>query len=265
MDASPQLAALADPTRRSIFEKLTERPRSVGALSDQLPVTRPAVSQHLKVLADAGLVSSRQEGTRRIYSVRRLGLDELGSWLNAIWDDALDQFEAAARKEKTVMTESTPRLPSVIKTRTVPLSVEQAFSLFTEKLDTWWPLDGFSIGADVDGSPPVSVRFEGNVGGRVVEIGSDGQERSWADVIAWQPPNRLVLAWHPTLEPVAASILEVRFTDVGDGTEVHLEHRSWEEFGSDGPQVRSRYEPGWDVVLGPFVAAATDHKAQASI
>lgn len=256
MDASPQLTALADPTRRSIFEKLTRLESSVGALSDKLPVSRPAVSQHLKVLADAGLVTSRREGARRIYSASRLGLSELGKWLDAIWDDALDSFEAAAGKEKT-MTESTTGLAPVIKTRTVPISVEEAFTLFTEKLDTWWPLNGFSIGHDIEGAAPTSVRFEGRVGGRVVEIGQDGQERPWADVIAWQPPNRFVLAWHPALEPVAASIVEVRFKDLGSSTEVYLEHRGWEEFGAEGSQIRSQYDPGWEVVLAPFIAAAS--------
>ncbi len=260
MDANPQLTALADPTRRSIFERLTREQSSVGALSDGLPVSRPAVSQHLKVLAGAGLVTSRQEGSRRIYSASSSGLGELREWLEAIWDDALDQFEAAAKKEK-IMTASTPGLPPVIKTRTVPISVEEAFALFTEKLDTWWPLDGFSIGRDLKDASPVTVRFEGRVGGRVVEIGQDGQERPWADVIAWQPPNRLVLAWHPALEPVAASIVEVRFKDLGDSTEVYLEHRGWEEFGAEAAEVRSQYEPGWDVVLAPFIAAATEHRA----
>lgn len=101
MDAGPQLAALADPTRRAIFESLTRRPRSVGALASELPVSRPAVSQHLKVLSTAGLVKARAEGTRRIYSVDPTGLAGLREWVESAWDHVLDRFEAAAREERT--------------------------------------------------------------------------------------------------------------------------------------------------------------------
>jgi DNA-binding transcriptional ArsR family regulator/uncharacterized protein YndB with AHSA1/START domain len=256
MDARPQLAALADPTRRSIFEMLTAQPRSVGALSEELPVSRPAVSQHLKVLADAGLVSWRQEGTRRIYSVRRAGLAELSEWLDAIWDHALDRYEAAARREHNDVTDGSAIIPPVIKTRQIPIPVEDAFRLFTEGLDTWWPLHRFSVGVDVDGTPPTSVRFEERVGGRVVEVGSDGTEYTWAEVIGWQPPHRFVLAWHPAAQPKAASILEVRFSAAEGGSELYLEHRAWEEFGDDAIELRDGYEPGWDTALAPFEAAA---------
>lgn len=152
-------------------------------------------------------------------------------------------------------------LAPVIKTRDVPITVEEAFHLFTEGLDTWWPLDAFSIGADQKGETPVAVRFEGRVGGRVVEVMADGTESSWADVIAWNPPERFVLAWHPTIDPTAASILEIRFAPSGTGSSVYLEHRGWEEFGDRAPELRDQYEPGWDRVLAPYEAtakAATD-------
>ena len=89
-----------------------------------------------------------------------------------------------------------------------------------------------------------------------IERTADGGEQSWADVIAWDPPHRFVVAWHPDPEPEAASILEVRFTADTDGTRIDLEHRGWEEFGSEGPAIRAGYDTGWDAVLEPFEAAA---------
>jgi DNA-binding transcriptional ArsR family regulator len=92
------LTVLADPTRRGVFEQLRSGPRAVNALAARLPVSRPAVSQHLRALKAAGLVEERAEGTRRIYSVRREGLRELRDWLDGFWDDALDAFKAEAEK-----------------------------------------------------------------------------------------------------------------------------------------------------------------------
>jgi DNA-binding transcriptional ArsR family regulator len=92
------LAVLADPTRRKVFERLRGGPRPVNALAAGLPVSRPAVSQHLKVLKDAGLVEERSEGVRRIYSLRREGLLELRNWLDGFWDDALEAFKLEAER-----------------------------------------------------------------------------------------------------------------------------------------------------------------------
>ena len=92
------LDALADPTRRTIFERLRRGPSPVGRLADGLPVSRPAVSQHLKVLRGAGLVSVRKRGTRRVYSVELEGLRELRSYLDTFWSDVLAAFEAEANR-----------------------------------------------------------------------------------------------------------------------------------------------------------------------
>jgi DNA-binding transcriptional ArsR family regulator len=85
--------ALGDRTRRAIFERLVERPQAVGELAGDLPVSRPAVSQHLKVLKDAGLVIDRQAGTRRIYQVRPEGVDALRSDLDRFWTQALATYK----------------------------------------------------------------------------------------------------------------------------------------------------------------------------
>jgi len=87
------LQALADPTRRQIFERLQRGPTSVGMLAESLPISRPAVSQHLKVLKAAGLVSERRDGVRRIYGVEIRGLVELRRYLDRFWDTALDAFQ----------------------------------------------------------------------------------------------------------------------------------------------------------------------------
>jgi|SRR3954447_11109549 DNA-binding transcriptional ArsR family regulator len=92
------MTALGDPTRRAIFERLADGPSSVGALADDMPVSRPAVSQHLKVLKDAGLVMDRQAGTRRIYSLDPDGVGELRAYFERFWTHALAAFKQAAER-----------------------------------------------------------------------------------------------------------------------------------------------------------------------
>ena len=85
--------ALADPTRRRVFEKLSAGPKSVGDIARGLPVTRPAVSQHLAVLKSAGLVKDQAAGTRRIYEIDPKGLGTIRAWLDQFWDTALASFK----------------------------------------------------------------------------------------------------------------------------------------------------------------------------
>jgi DNA-binding transcriptional ArsR family regulator len=90
--------ALGDPTRREIFERLADRPHAVGELADAVPVSRPAVSQHLKVLKEAGLVFDRPNGNRRIYQLDPDGLDALRAQLDGFWTKALAAYKAAAER-----------------------------------------------------------------------------------------------------------------------------------------------------------------------
>ena len=90
--------ALADPTRRAIFELVAERPQAVGELAGELPVSRPAVSQHLKVLKDAGLVVDRADGTRWIYQLDPDGVDALRGYLDQFWNQALRAFKEVAER-----------------------------------------------------------------------------------------------------------------------------------------------------------------------
>src|SRR5579859_6672750 len=94
--APNSFAALADPTRRTIFERVATQPSAVGDLARGLPVSRPAVSQHLKVLKEAGLVSETAEGTRRIYRIDPRGIGAMREWLDAQWATALDAFKEFA-------------------------------------------------------------------------------------------------------------------------------------------------------------------------
>lgn len=93
------IEALADPTRRAVLEQLRRGGRSVGEIAAQLPVSRPAVSQHLKILKDAGLVRDEPRGTARIYRIHAEGLRELREWLDGFWDDALQRFKNYAEGE----------------------------------------------------------------------------------------------------------------------------------------------------------------------
>ncbi|MBV9817175.1 MAG: winged helix-turn-helix transcriptional regulator [Solirubrobacterales bacterium] len=95
------MTALGDPTRREIFERLSARPSPVGELAASLPVSRPAVSQHLRVLRDVGLVRDEPAGTRRIYSVDHAGLAVLRTYLDQFWSRSLTAFAAHAQREET--------------------------------------------------------------------------------------------------------------------------------------------------------------------
>jgi DNA-binding transcriptional ArsR family regulator len=100
-DQGERIEALGDPTRRAIFERLAERPSAVGELARELPVSRPAVSQHLRVLKDAGLVTDRPAGTRRIYRLDPEGVAALRDYLDGFWNRSLAAFKRAAEEGET--------------------------------------------------------------------------------------------------------------------------------------------------------------------
>lgn len=99
------LAALGDPTRRAIFERLSDHPSAVGELAQLLPVSRPAVSQHLKVLKDAGLVTDQRDGNRRIYRLDPSGIGELRDYLDRFWGSALTAFKATVEQREETSDE----------------------------------------------------------------------------------------------------------------------------------------------------------------
>src|SRR5687767_7463332 len=129
MTYAAAIEALADPTRRKVFESLRKGPRSVGDIAGEVPVSRPAVSQHLRVLRDAGLVYDEPQGTKRIYRVDPRGLTELRTYLDSYWKDTLGRFAQHATKKGKGMNDTA--LAPVRQSVEVPVPISQAFEIFT--------------------------------------------------------------------------------------------------------------------------------------
>jgi uncharacterized protein YndB with AHSA1/START domain len=146
------------------------------------------------------------------------------------------------------MTVSAELSPVVVEV-TVAREKADAFSVFTDEIGSWWPIGTHSIGD----SKVATVVFEG---GRLIERWHDGTEFAWGEVLAWEPPNRFVITWHPVEEPAVMTEVEVTFHAEGQGTRVRLEHRNWHALGDVGPSARRDYEAGWPGVLEAFVRAS---------
>jgi uncharacterized protein YndB with AHSA1/START domain len=141
----------------------------------------------------------------------------------------------------------------------VDRSTEEAFRLFTEHIDRWWPVEIRSRAADEQYGEGVTVErvvFEPRAGGRLYEITSVGVEGVWAEVVAFEPPVRIVLAWKPNDRPEPPTEVEILFEADGDGTVVKLEQRGWEKLGARAAEAREGYDGGWKLPLERFVAAA---------
>jgi uncharacterized protein YndB with AHSA1/START domain len=139
-------------------------------------------------------------------------------------------------------------IEAVRKSLVVNCSPERAFEVFTREIGSWWPVHQYSIGQD----RITEVVFEEQVGGRIFERHSDGGEGEWGRVLAWDPPSRFVMTWHPGSDPSQATELEVRFAAEGDGARVDLEHRGWEILAERAPESRKNYDSGWGDVLGYY-------------
>jgi uncharacterized protein YndB with AHSA1/START domain len=144
---------------------------------------------------------------------------------------------------------TTEALAAIQKTITVDAQLETAFATFTKRMGDWWPGEPHTVFED-----RVAIVVDERIGGRVYERAADGREADWADVIAWEPPRRLVLRWrvNPQRGPTE---VEVRFTPDGDRTRVDLEHRGWEDVGD--AEGRARYDGGWNSVLAGYVDSFT--------
>jgi len=148
------------------------------------------------------------------------------------------------------MTEVATIAP-VRKTLSVNCSPERAFEVFTAEVGSWWPTKTHSIHKD----GVTGVVLEQHEGGEMYEL-AGGKREHWGRVTAWEPPTRLVLAWHVNPDPAGPTEVEVTFTPEGAGTRVVLEHRNWDAAGEGAEQMRDNYEGGWDIVLAPFVEKA---------
>ena len=136
----------------------------------------------------------------------------------------------------------------VRKTVTVDCSVEEAFRIFTTDALSWWPVESHSIHQAVS-----EIVFEPREGGEVYEVSESGERGHWATVLAWDPPNRLLLGWNIRRAEAEGTEVEVRFLDEGVATRVELEHRGWERLSEGGEEKRDDYDSGWEFVLGKYV------------
>ena len=141
----------------------------------------------------------------------------------------------------------------VRRTVGVDCGIERAWEVFTTGIFTWWPTESHSL----TGERIRDVVFEGQAGGQVYEVDEDGERHPWADVLVWEPPSRLVLAWNVGAEQGEPTEVEVRFAPFADGkgTRVELEHRAFERW-DDGERARASYDEGWVLVLDRFVGRA---------
>ncbi len=127
----------------------------------------------------------------------------------------------------------------------------RAFEIWTSRTSTWWPASH-----TVSGEPGLEVVFEPRRGGRIFERTGAGREYDWGEVVAWEPPRRLVYLWHLRADRADATEVEITFTDGGpDRTIVAIEHRGWDRLGSLGQSRRDANGAGWAGLLPHFVAA----------
>ena len=153
----------------------------------------------------------------------------------------------------TEAAESAPIKRSV----TVDCSVEHAFATFTERIHEWWPLGTHSIDRYETGTAAETVVFQGGAGGQVYERTKAGEELKWADVVAYEPPHRFVLAWRPSREQEGPRTeIEVTFAEESGKTRVDLEHRGWEAFGAEAAEQRQSYSDGWKSVIAAYAEKA---------
>lgn len=130
-------------------------------------------------------------------------------------------------------------IPPIVKTVTVRCAPETAFRVFTADIGRWYPLATFSI------NPAVDCRLEPHVGGRLYEIGADGQETLWGHVLDWHPPHALALSWQARVSDAEAQRIDVTFRAAPGGTEVRLVHAGWEKLRVDAAEWRDKYDGGW--------------------
>jgi DNA-binding transcriptional ArsR family regulator/uncharacterized protein YndB with AHSA1/START domain len=241
MEVGVALEALGDRTRRLIVGRLAGGAASVGELAQSLPVGRPAVSMHLRVLRDAGLVSARAEGTRRVYQLEPTALAAVRDYLDWYWTQALESFKQHVEAEGVE-----PMEPELRVTKSIAVEVPQkrAFEFFLAQ-ERWWPIETHHI-ADTPGETAVLEPF---VGGRWYERAHDGGETDWGAVLAFEPPRRILLSWRMSAEwthepdPNRGSEIEVTFLPEGrNRTRVVYDHRHLERYGEHADRMRAGLE-----------------------
>jgi DNA-binding transcriptional ArsR family regulator/uncharacterized protein YndB with AHSA1/START domain len=252
--------ALGDATRRAIFERLVERPRAVSELAGELPVSRPAVSQHLKVLKNAGLVAHRQVGKQRIYHVDPDGLATLRAELDRFWNSTLTAYKTVVEQpaKEIMMSSQATSATSVQASIVVQAPIERAFQVFTSDFGSFKPPEHNMLGVEI-----AETVLEPRAGGYLYDRGTDGSVCRWARVLAFEPPHRLLLTWdispHWQLEtdPANASEWEVRFVaETPERTRVEVEHRHIDRHGDGWEGVRDGIggDQGWPLYLQRYAS-----------
>ncbi|MGZ9810106.1 SRPBCC domain-containing protein [Pseudoroseicyclus sp. H15] len=153
------------------------------------------------------------------------------------------------------MTEQPAKLTPVETSVHVPLRPRDAFRLFTEKMEDWWPLETHSLSAG-EGELPAGLSVEPREGGQIRETRPDGTQASWGQISTWQPGERLGIRWHVGRGEDEATEVEVTFTPTDTGTIVHLVHSGFEQLGAGGVTAQASYSSGWQLVLGRFQLVA---------
>ena len=247
---------LGDRTRRAIFERVADRAQTVGELAAGLPVSRPAVSQHLKVLKDAGLVVDQPVGNRRIYRVDPEGMAAFRAQLDRFWTRALVAYKRSAEQiAGGVMTTQTGQ--ATVRTQiVVEASIERAFVVFIERFGDFKPPEHNILGVEL-----AETVFEPRVGGHIYDRAVDGSECRWARLLAYEPPHRVIFSWDldPRWQiesnPDKTSEVEVRFiAETAQRTRVELEHRHLDRHGEGWQGVSDGVggEGGWPLYLQRF-------------
>jgi DNA-binding transcriptional ArsR family regulator len=238
-DIDAILDALGDATRRRIVSRLATGPLGVGEIADGMPVGRPAVSMHLRVLKDAGLVRDLAEGNRRVYHLEPKTLQRLRDHLDWYWERSLAAFQEAAETRAKEKQMAVVAEVLVAKTVRVNAPLALAFDVFVEH--GWWPVATHHIAE----KPGIEAILEPFQGGRWYERAADGTETDWGVVVAWQPPYRILLTWQVSpqwtyeAEALRGSEVEVTFSSEGpDVTRVDLVHRRLERYGPETDRMR---------------------------
>jgi DNA-binding transcriptional ArsR family regulator len=238
-DLDRALDAIGDRTRRLILGRLAAGPLDVRRLADRMPVGRTAVSMHLRVLKDAGLVEDHAVGNRRVYHVAPDALRRLRDHFDWFWERSLDAYREAAETRAREERMASEREITVVKSVVVRAPLAVAFDVFVGQ--QWWPIDTHHL-AD---RPRQEAVLEPFAGGRWYERAADGTETDWGTVLAWQPPHGLLLTWQVSpqwtyeADPARGSEIEVTFTPEGpDQTRVDLVHRHLERYGAQAERMR---------------------------
>jgi uncharacterized protein YndB with AHSA1/START domain len=138
----------------------------------------------------------------------------------------------------------------------VACSPQHAFDVWTSRIGTWWPTDH-----TVSGTDDVVVVLQSGVGGRIFERTAEGVEHDWGEVTVWEPPAKLGYLWHIGRDRSTATEVQICFVPRGETTLIEIEHRGWEQLGTEGDEARERNQFGWQTVMPHFLEALQEGDA----